>query len=82
MHAAALSGPARSRTTTAANNTNHGLLLRVRAYFAGRRVERRTLEELGMTTTRELADLGLSRYDVPRIAALAGRQAAEKFLSA
>lgn len=77
MHAASL--PRRGSTTIAAGE--HTLSRRIKAYFVGRSVQRRTYDELDMTSDRELADLGLSRHDVRRIAAVAGRQAAEKFLA-
>ncbi|WP_134681554.1 DUF1127 domain-containing protein [Paracoccus ravus] len=59
-----------------------GLARRIKAFFVARQVERRTFDELDMTSDRELADLGLSRHDVARLARLAGRQAAEKYLAA
>lgn len=78
MHAAAISRHGRVGTDT---QTGHSLSRRIKAYFIGRRIARRTHDELDMTSDRELADLGLSRFDVGHIAALAGRQAAEKFLA-
>ncbi|MTH79747.1 DUF1127 domain-containing protein [Paracoccus aestuariivivens] len=78
MNGAALASLGRSQIKAAHNDS---ITRRIKAYFVGRRIERRTLDELGMTTDRELADLGLSRYDVRRVAELAGRQAAEKYLA-
>lgn len=65
-----------------AGTSEIGIARRIKAFFIARNVERRTFDELDMTSDRELADLGLSRFDVRPIAKLAGRQAAEKFLAA
>ncbi|MDS9469956.1 DUF1127 domain-containing protein [Paracoccus sp. MBLB3053] len=78
MNAAALASLGRGQM---AQPSKPDLFRRIRAYLVGRRIQRRTYEELSMTNDRELADLGLSRFDVPRLAALAGRQAAEKYLA-
>jgi len=79
MATAAVSSHGHSRTPA---SQQLGISRRIRAYFIARRVQRRTFEELDMTSDRELADMCLSRLDVGPLSHLAGRQAAEKFLSA
>ncbi|MFN3937620.1 MAG: DUF1127 domain-containing protein [Gemmobacter sp.] len=55
------------------------LVARLRAALHRRRVYRRTLAELNALTTRELADLGLTRSMLTRVAleAAYGRKAGE-----
>lgn len=48
-----------------------GLLTRLRATLARRKVYTRTLKELAALSDRELADIGISRFDIRRIAAQA-----------
>jgi|GEM_PF-1606867 len=79
MATAAVSSLGHSRVPA---NLQFGISRRIRAYFIARRIQRRTFEELDMTSDRELADMGLSRFDVGPLSRLAGRQAAEKFLAA
>ena len=45
-----------------------GLLAQVKASFARRAVYMQTVRELDALTDRELADLGISRLDVPTLA--------------
>jgi uncharacterized protein YjiS (DUF1127 family) len=45
-----------------------GLLPRLRRSLADWQLYRITLTELERLTERDLADLGISRYDIPRIA--------------
>ncbi len=56
-----------------------GFFARLRAEyrdFAQRRaIYRRTYDELSMLSDRELADLGMSRYDIPMIARRAADEA-------
>ncbi len=66
-------------TVTALNLGRPGFFTRLRAEirdFAQRRaIYRRTYDELSMLNDRELADLGLSRYDIPMIARRAADEA-------
>lgn len=45
-----------------------GLLAQVKAMIARRAVYNQTVRELNVLTNRELADLGLSRYDIETVA--------------
>lgn len=49
----------------------------LRTAFARRRVYNRVADELSAYTDRELADLGLSRYDIRALARQAADQAVE-----
>lgn len=40
------------------------LLFRLKAWFADYRLARRTFDELNALNDRELADIGLSRYEI------------------
>ncbi len=59
-------------TTRAANfsvaDRFSGLLAQLKVTIARRAVYNQTLRELNVLTDRELADLGLSRYDIPAVA--------------
>lgn len=45
-----------------------GLLAQVKVMIARRAVYNQTVRELNVLTNRELADLGLSRYDIETVA--------------
>lgn len=45
-----------------------GLLAQVKTMIARRAVYNQTVRELNVLTNRELADLGLSRYDIETVA--------------
>ncbi|MTH65058.1 DUF1127 domain-containing protein [Paracoccus sp. DK608] len=50
--------------------------------MAGRRAAMRTTEELNSLRSRDLADLGISRHDIPALANDVRRKAVAKFLAA
>ncbi|MDT1063367.1 hypothetical protein RM190_15945 [Paracoccus sp. CPCC 101403] len=78
MHSAALSGLGRNHVSS---KSGHSLTRRVKAFFVARREQRQVFDQLNMSTDRELADMGLSRFDISQIATVSGRQAAEKYLA-
>ena len=45
-----------------------GILAQVKVMIARRAVFNQTVRELNVLTDRELADLGLSRFDIPTVA--------------
>lgn len=45
-----------------------GILAQVKVMIARRAVYNQTVRELNILTDRELADLGLSRFDIPTVA--------------
>lgn len=58
------------------------LLRRAKAWLVGRRVARNAMNELLDLRSRDLADLGISSSDIPRLAREAGHAAAQKYLAA
>ncbi|SMO34156.1 DUF1127 domain-containing protein [Paracoccus laeviglucosivorans] len=76
-------------TLTATNierRNDNGLVAKligsINAYILGRRVAKRTTEELNALRDRDLADLGISRLDIARLAAEARKAAVAKHLAA
>lgn len=59
-------------TTRAANlslaDRFSGAIAQLKVMIARRAVYNQTVRELGVLTDRELADLGLSRFDIPAVA--------------
>lgn len=54
-------------TNTAARSMGHPFA-GIRAFFARRAIYKQTCKELNGLTDRELSDIGISRYDIVRIA--------------
>lgn len=61
---------------------DNAVLRTIRAYVAGWVASRRTVQELSSLRARDLTDLGISAYDIPRIAREARNIAAAKVLAA
>ncbi|MFG6082184.1 DUF1127 domain-containing protein [Paracoccus litorisediminis] len=78
MHASAI---AQSRRLGVSEAALPRLARRLKAYLVARRVAGETRAQLEMNTDRDLADLGLSRFDINRIALQAGREAAAHILA-
>lgn len=58
---------ARAANVTLADRFS-GLLAQIKVMIARRAVYNQTVRELNILTDRELADLGLSRFDIPSVA--------------
>ncbi len=55
-------------TTAPTQSPFHGFAARMRHFFARQAAYRQTSRELSALSDRELNDIGLSRYDIHRIA--------------